>query len=102
LPEEADDLTSRYSGRRRSFEGLTCKSLGEQFTFQRADVGEQQRICCPAKLSGAIERIQWFTIVWISIEVGISLFTAIRARSIALAAFGADSAIELFAATIKK
>jgi hypothetical protein len=29
------------------------------------------------------------------IDVGVSLFTAIRARSIALAAFGADSAIEL-------
>ena len=36
------------------------------------------------------------------LEVGVSLFTAIRARSIALAAFGADSAIELFAATIKR
>jgi hypothetical protein len=49
---------------------------------------------------GAIERIQWFTIVWMFIEVGVSLFTAI---SIALAAFGADSAIELLsAATITR
>jgi hypothetical protein len=72
--------------------------LGEEFTLQCADVGEQQRICCPAKLGGAIERIQWFTIVWMCIEVGVSLFTAIRARSIALAAFGADSVIELLSA----
>jgi len=46
----------------------------------------------------AIERIQWFTIAWMTIEAGISLFAAIRANSIALAAFGADSAIELFSA----
>jgi uncharacterized membrane protein len=46
----------------------------------------------------AIERIQWFTIAWMTIEAGISLFAAIRAHSIALAAFGADSAIELFSA----
>lgn len=47
---------------------------------------------------GAIERIQWLTIAWMSIEAGVSLFTAIRARSVALAAFGADSAIELLSA----
>jgi divalent metal cation (Fe/Co/Zn/Cd) transporter len=47
---------------------------------------------------GAIERVQWFTIVWMSIEAGVSLFTAISARSVALAAFGADSAIELLSA----
>ena len=47
---------------------------------------------------GAIERVQWFTIVWMCTEVCVSLFTAIRARSVALAAFGADSAIELLSA----
>jgi divalent metal cation (Fe/Co/Zn/Cd) transporter len=54
----------------------------------------------PASTSyvGAIERVQWFTIVWMSIEVGAPLFTAISARSVALAAFGADSAIELLSA----
>ena len=46
----------------------------------------------------AIERVQWFTIVWMCIEVAVSLFTAIRTRSVALAAFGADSAIELLSA----
>ena len=46
----------------------------------------------------AIERVQWFTIVWMCIEVGVSLFTATRSRSVALAAFGADSAIELLSA----
>lgn len=47
---------------------------------------------------GAIGRVQWFTIAWMCTEVGISLFAAIRARSVALAAFGADSAIELLSA----
>jgi divalent metal cation (Fe/Co/Zn/Cd) transporter len=49
-------------------------------------------------LRAAIIRIQWFTIAWMTIETGISLFTATRAHSIALAAFGADSAIELLSA----
>jgi len=48
--------------------------------------------------AGTIARLQWFTIAWMIIEAGTSLFTAIRAHSIALAAFGADSAIELFSA----
>jgi divalent metal cation (Fe/Co/Zn/Cd) transporter len=46
----------------------------------------------------AIEQIQWLTIAWMAIEAGTSLFTAIRAHSVALAAFGADSAIELLSA----
>lgn len=62
----------------------------------------QSRMVSEARSSpadtNAIVRVQWFTIVWMCIEVGISLFTAIRARSVALAAFGADSAIELLSA----
>ena len=50
--------------------------------------------------AGAVEQIQWFTIAWMAIEAGISLFAAIRANSVALEAFGADSAIELFSAAI--
>jgi divalent metal cation (Fe/Co/Zn/Cd) transporter len=53
---------------------------------------------CSSSYAGAIERVQWFTIVWMSAEVAVSLFAAISARSIALAAFGADSAIELLSA----
>lgn len=48
---------------------------------------------------GAIEQVQWFTVAWMCIEIGVCLFTAIRAHSVALAAFGADSAIELLSAT---
>lgn len=47
----------------------------------------------------AIERIQWLTILWMAVEVGVALFAAVRARSVALAAFGGDSAIELISAS---
>ena len=40
----------------------------------------------------AIRRIQWFTIIWMAIEVAVAFVAAIRAHSVALAAFGSDSA----------
>ncbi len=40
----------------------------------------------------AIRRIQWFTIIWMAIEVAVAFMAAIRAHSVALAAFGSDSA----------
>ena len=48
----------------------------------------------------AIRRIQWFTIVWMAIEVAVAFTTAIRAHSVALAAFGGDSTIELLSAAV--
>jgi divalent metal cation (Fe/Co/Zn/Cd) transporter len=47
-----------------------------------------------------IRRVQTFTIAWMSVEAGLSLFAAWRARSPALLAFGGDSAIELFSAVV--
>lgn len=47
-----------------------------------------------------IQRIQTFTIVWMTVEAGISLWAAWTARSPALAAFGGDSAVELLSASI--
>ncbi len=46
----------------------------------------------------AIRRIQWFTIIWMAVEVAVAFVAAIRAHSVALAAFGGDSAIELLSA----
>ena len=40
----------------------------------------------------AIRRIHWFTIIWMAIEVAVAFVAAIRAHSVALAAFGSDSA----------
>ena len=47
-----------------------------------------------------IRRVQAITIVWMSVEAGISLFAAWRARSPALLTFGGDSAIELASAVV--
>jgi divalent metal cation (Fe/Co/Zn/Cd) transporter len=52
------------------------------------------------EITAAIRRVQWLTIGWMTIEVGIAMFAALRARSVALAAFGGDSAIELFSAAV--
>jgi divalent metal cation (Fe/Co/Zn/Cd) transporter len=48
----------------------------------------------------AIRRIQWFTIIWMAIEVAVSFMAAIWAHSVALTAFGGDSAIELMSAAV--
>jgi divalent metal cation (Fe/Co/Zn/Cd) transporter len=47
-----------------------------------------------------IQQIQAVTIVWMSVEACVSLFAAWAARSPALLAFGADSAVELLSATV--
>jgi divalent metal cation (Fe/Co/Zn/Cd) transporter len=47
-----------------------------------------------------IQRIQTITIVWMTVEAGVSLAAAWLARSPALLAFGGDSAIELLSAIV--
>lgn len=47
-----------------------------------------------------IRRVQGFTIIWMIVEVVVSLFSAWRARSPALVAFGGDSVIELASAVV--
>ena len=47
-----------------------------------------------------IQRIQIFTIGWMSVEAALSLWAAWTARSPALAAFGGDSTIELLSAVV--
>ncbi|MGO9405621.1 MAG: cation transporter [Terriglobales bacterium] len=47
-----------------------------------------------------IRRVQVLTIAWMTVEAGLSLFAAWKARSPALLAFGGDSAIELFSAAV--
>ena len=47
-----------------------------------------------------IRRIQGITIAWMAIEVSLSLSSAWKASSPALAAFGGDSAVELFSAVV--
>jgi divalent metal cation (Fe/Co/Zn/Cd) transporter len=47
-----------------------------------------------------VRRVQFFTIGWMLVEVVVSLFSAWRARSPALFAFGGDSIIELASAVV--
>jgi divalent metal cation (Fe/Co/Zn/Cd) transporter len=47
-----------------------------------------------------VQRVQVITIVWMTVEAGVSLWSAWKARSPALAAFGGDSAVELLSATV--
>ena len=44
--------------------------------------------------------LEWFTIGWMIVEGGVALASGIRAHSLTLVAFGADSAIELLSGTV--
>ena len=54
----------------------------------------------PSAHVAAIRRLQLITIVWMCIEVGVSIYASARAHSMALLAFGGDSAIELLSAFV--
>lgn len=45
-----------------------------------------------------VRTLELVTIAWMTVELGVALFSGIRARSIALTAFGVDSVIELLSA----
>lgn len=47
-----------------------------------------------------IVSLQVITVLWMCVEAAIALFTALRARSVALLGFGADSGIELVSAFV--
>lgn len=48
----------------------------------------------------AVLSLQWITIAWMTVECGASLWAAAQAHSIALLAFGSDSAVELLSAIV--
>lgn len=50
--------------------------------------------------SATVFWLQGITILWMVIECGLSLYSALIARSIALAAFGSDSFVELLSAGV--
>ena len=47
-----------------------------------------------------VRKVQLITLVWMGVEAGAALVTALRAHSPALIAFGADSAVELLSAAV--
>jgi Cation efflux family len=54
----------------------------------------------PRPSSPVVLWLQAVTIAWMLVECGISLYAAVTARSPAILAFGSDSLIELFSATV--
>ena len=61
-------------------------------------MGAQVHITVSPQL--AIRRVLLITIVWMCVEAAVSAVSAVRAHSIALFAFGGDSAVELFSAFV--
>jgi divalent metal cation (Fe/Co/Zn/Cd) transporter len=51
-------------------------------------------------LRSRLALLQWLTLGWMLIECAVSLFSALRAHSPALLAFGADSFVELLSAAL--
>lgn len=56
--------------------------------------------CIRARGFKRVVRLQGITLVWMLVECGVSLYSAARARSPAMMAFGFDSLIEVISATI--
>ena len=54
----------------------------------------------PGETSRQIVRLQVVTLIWMVVECALALFSAWRARSQVLLAFGADSLIELLSALV--
>ena len=50
--------------------------------------------------ASTVRMLQLVTIGWMCVELSVALFAGIRARSVALTAFGADSGIELLSAFV--
>jgi divalent metal cation (Fe/Co/Zn/Cd) transporter len=61
---------------------------------------EQAATLTASRQASAVKKLQLLTIGWMFVELGVSLSAGIRASSIALTAFGADSAIELVSAVV--
>ena len=79
------------TGNRVSQRLLKSKLLGTQFHQLEQSVATEQK---------QILWLQAITIVWMCAEAAIAIYAAIRAHSVALLGFGADSAIELLSAFI--
>jgi len=56
--------------------------------------------CAPARRSAAVFWLQGFTLVWMLVECGLSLYAAAAAHSPVLLAFGSDSLVELLSAGV--
>jgi len=75
---------------------MSCqKEMGDGALLQGCACGGAS-----GEMSRQIRRLQVITIAWMSVECALALFSAWRARSPVLLAFGADSLIELLSAFV--
>jgi divalent metal cation (Fe/Co/Zn/Cd) transporter len=70
---------------------VELKTLNTQFQYAEQNTAPYQR---------KIVLLQLITIIWMCAEAAVAIFAAIRAHSVALLGFGADSAIELASALV--
>jgi divalent metal cation (Fe/Co/Zn/Cd) transporter len=70
---------------------VELKTLNTQFQYAEQNTAPYQR---------KIVLLQLITIIWMWAEAAVAIFAAIRAHSVALLGFGADSAIELASALV--
>jgi divalent metal cation (Fe/Co/Zn/Cd) transporter len=68
--------------------------------MQEAQSGMTVLSTAASAMVPAIKRIQWLTVAWMTVEVLVAFCAAVISHSVALAAFGADSAIELLSAAV--
>lgn len=72
----------------------------EHLTQLRSDVSPPPTCPMPARMDRSVMWLQSITLGWMLIECAGAIFAAIRSHSVALLAFGSDSLVELFSATI--
>src|SRR5271155_2642513 len=72
----------------------------EHLTQLRREVAAQPTCPMPPKMDRSIMWLQSITLVWMLVECAGAIFAASRSHSVALLAFGSDSLVELFSATI--
>jgi hypothetical protein len=72
----------------------------EQLTHLRRDTVAQSARPTPANADRSVMWLRSITLGWMLVECAGAIFASSRAHSVALLAFGSDSLVELFSATI--
>ena len=67
---------------------------------QLGSLPSQPAFARPSKPSATVLWLQSVTLAWMSVELGVSVFAAVTARSPAMMAFGSDSLVELLSAVV--
>lgn len=68
--------------------------------IQLGALPSQSAVTRPSKRSGTVLWLQSVTLAWMLVELGVSVYAAVTARSPALMAFGSDSLVELLSAVV--